>query len=359
MDDVYNDAMPATPNCGAHTVTIATSTGCAWVEGFAHWFAATVYNDPFVRLPGGTSFSLEGQRWGDGWGETDASELRVAGALLDIADTANETLWDRSGEGWSNVWHTFTHHVSNTFAEFWAHRAADGFNVAETEAMACLYQNTIDYQFRDPLNNYTTLARPRPVPSQNFQYQTTSSFWSAVAVRPGAGSDHDLSLYDDRALTTRLGASVLGGSAVDIIAVDTNLRPRGDYYPQVQLWNGTADYQIQLAQGTAVLLAGDHVFSMNGSSIVYVMDVYLTAGVPVTLRVAPSNTGQNPDMLLFGSDPADPNTYVRGRNQAVATSTAGGPGAAETITYTPFRTGWYGVVVVNIAGAGNYTMNRI
>ncbi|GIH04000.1 hypothetical protein Rhe02_20670 [Rhizocola hellebori] len=360
MDDVYNDAMPATPNCAPHTVTIATSTGCAWVEGFAHWFTATMYNDPFVRLPGGTSLSLEGQRWGDGWGETDASELRVAGALLDITDTGNETLWDRAGEGWSNIWYTFTHHVSNTFAEFWAHRATDEFNVAETGAMACLYQNAIDYQFRDPLTDYTTLARPPAVPSHNFQYRTTSVYWSAVALRPAAGADHDLYLFDDRAQTASLGGSWFGGSTVDIVAVDTNRRPMGDYYPQVRLWGGAADYQIQLAQGPAVLNPGNsNILAMNASSIVQVMDTSLSAGVPVTLRVTPSNIGQNPELFLFGSDPADPNTFVRSRGQALASSTAGGPGAAETITFTPPRSGWYGVVVINAAGAGNYTMTRI
>ena len=57
---------------------------------------------------------------------------------------AKRQLMSGAGEGSSNIWFTFTHHVSATFAEFWAHRAADGFNVAETGAMACLYQNAID-----------------------------------------------------------------------------------------------------------------------------------------------------------------------------------------------------------------------
>jgi hypothetical protein len=104
-------------------------------------------------------------------------------------------------------------------------------------------------------------------------------------------------------------------------------------------------YQIQLAQGAAVPSVGTTISAMNASSIVQVRDTQLTAG-------------QNPELFLFGSNPAAPNTFVRSRGPAVASPTTGGPGAAETITHTPPRSGWYGVVVLNVAGAGNYTVTR-
>jgi hypothetical protein len=34
----------------------------------------------------------------------------------------------------------------------------------------------------------------------------------------------------------------------------------------------------------------------------------------------------------------------------------GGAGAAEQFTYTPTRSGWFGVAVINTAGSGNYTL---
>jgi hypothetical protein len=37
MDDIYEDAYPATPNCSGHKVDTASSAGCAWTEGFADW----------------------------------------------------------------------------------------------------------------------------------------------------------------------------------------------------------------------------------------------------------------------------------------------------------------------------------
>jgi hypothetical protein len=148
MDDVYNDSFPSAPNCNPHTVPGSTSTGCAWTEGWAEWFPATVYNDPFFRWPNGASLNLETPTWGtSGWANGDTVEGRVAGSMIDITDSSNEPRYDVYGEGRANLWTTFTRHVSNTFSEFWAQRRADGFNVDKTGALSCLYQNTVNYGF--------------------------------------------------------------------------------------------------------------------------------------------------------------------------------------------------------------------
>ena len=358
MDDVYNDAMPPSPNCNPHNIDATSSAGCAWVEGWAEWFPCTVYNDPYYRWPSGASLNLELQVWGNGWGEGDTTEGRVAGALIDITDSFNEVTWDRYSEGSANIWYTFMHHVNNTFAQYWSSRTANGFNVADSGALAGAYQNTIDYQFRDPLSDYSPLNRPRPVPSQNFSYSTSTIYWSVVALRPPSGTDYDFSLYDERAQTTFLGSSAFGASMVDFVAVDSNLRALGDYYPRAQLWSGYGNYQIELAQGSATLPVGSTTITMASTNVVAVRDTYLTAGVPVTLTVTPGVGTQNPELFLMGSDPANSSTWVRPRSSAVSLSTANGPGVAETLTYTPTRTGWFGVVVVNAAGSGNYTLTR-
>jgi hypothetical protein len=357
MDDIYNDAMPASPNCNPHSIQGTSSTGCAWVEGWAEWFPATVYNDPFFRWPNGASLDLENQSWANGWGEGDSTEGRVAGALIDITDFNNEGTWDRYGEGPLNIWFTFTHHNSNTFAQFWASRTGNGFNVADSGALADLYQNTIDYGFRDPLGNYAPLTRPRPVPPHNFGYNTSTIYWSVVALRPPAGSDYDLSLFDDRNQTTFLTSSAWGGSTVDLVVVDSNLRALGDYYPRVNLFSGAGNpYQIELAQGAQIVGIGASTVTMGSSNIAAVRDTFLTAGVPVTINVTPTNGGQNPELFLFGDDPAAPATFVQTRSSAVASSTFNGAGVAEQFTYTPTRTGWFGVAVINTAGSGNYTL---
>jgi hypothetical protein len=358
MDDVYNDAMPPSPNCNPHNLDATSSAGCAWVEGWAEWFPCTVYNDPFYRWPSGAALNLEAQSWGNGWGEGDTTEARVAGALIDITDSANEASWDRFNEGSANIWYTFMHHVDNTYVQYWSSRTADGYNVTDAGALAGSYQNTIDYQFRDPIGDYSPLSRPRPVPSQNYGYSTSTIYWSVIAVRPPSGADYDLALYDDRAQTASLASSTFGSSMVDFVAVDSNLRALGDYYPRVNLWSGFGSYQIELAQSAATLAAGSSPVTMGSSNIVAVRDTFLTAGVPVTLTVTPGNSGQNPELFLMGDDPASAPTWVRSRASALSQSTANGPGVAETLTYTPTRTGWFGVVVVNAAGSGTYTLTR-
>jgi hypothetical protein len=357
MDDVYNDAMPSSPNCNPHSIQGTTSTGCAWVEGFAEWLPAQVYNDPFFRWPSGASLDLENESWGNGWGNGDSTEGRVAGSMIDITDSTNEATWDRYGEGFSNLWFTFTHHVSNTFAAFWASRAADGFNEADTGALADLYQNTIDYGFRDPLGDYAPLSRPTPTP-HNFSYNTNTVYWSVVAVRPPAGADYDLTVYDDRNQTVFLGSSAYGSSTIDFVAVDSNRRALGDYYPRVNQFAGSGTYTVQLAQGASVLNTGSSTVSMGSANVVLVRDAFLTAGVPVTLSVAPTNVGQDPELFLMGDDPASSGTWVRGRPNALASSSGNGPGVTETITFTPTISAWYGVVVTNKQGSGNYTLTR-
>jgi hypothetical protein len=144
MDDVFDDAYPSTPNCSSHTIFLTSSQGCAWSEGFAAWFPAQIYNDPFFRWPSGTSVNLETPTWDTPWWDNfDSVEGRVAGALIDLADGNNEG-FDTYTEGMYSIWTTFQHHNSTTFKQFWTDRAADGFTVGWSPRSA-LHQNTIDY----------------------------------------------------------------------------------------------------------------------------------------------------------------------------------------------------------------------
>jgi hypothetical protein len=358
MDDVYNDAYPSAPNCSPHSVPGSSSAGCAWTEGWAEWFPATVYNDPFFRWPSGASLNLETPTWDTaGWANGDTVEGRVAGALIDVTDAANETPWDRHGEGRNPIWQTFTGNVSNTLAQFWTQRAANGFAAGDIQ-LGVLFQNTIDYGFRDPLGSYAELTRPTPGVPHNYGFSTTSPYWSVTAIRPPAGSDYDLDVYDDRAQTAYLGASVFGGSTVDFVAVDTNRRPTGDYYPRVRRYSGSGGaYQIENARGSDILGYGTSPIAMGASDVVAVRDVWLTAGVQETFKVAAANAGQDAELFVLRSDAAA-STWVRSRATAAAAAAGNGPGAIEQVGYTAPTSGWYGIVLVNKSGSGTYSVTR-
>jgi hypothetical protein len=358
MDDVYNEAFPPNPGCNPHRMDLATNTGCAWVEAFANWFALSVYRTATFRWPTGESLNLEDPNWDTAWGQGDITEGRVVAAMLDIADITNEGLWDRSSEFIGGIWFTFIHHVDNSFASFWDDRTRDGYNVADTGARATLYQNTIDYQFREPLTDMTRLSRPKPTP-HNFSFNTSTPYWSVVALLPNSGTDDDLTLYDDRAESAFLGNSVLGGTATDFVAIDSNRRPFGDYYAGVNLFNGFGEYNVEFALGGgAVLNAGSPMTVNLPNDFVAVRDTYLVAGVPVALTAAPQNSGQDVDLFLMGSDPSSPGTFVQRRIAALASGIGGGPGVSETLTYTPTISGWYGVVINTRSAISDVTLTR-
>ena len=325
MDDVYNDAFPAAPNCNPHSIQGASSAGCAWTEGWAEWFPATVYNDPFFRWANGASLDLENAGWGNGWSNGDTTEGRIAGSLIDLTDSNNEAPWDRVSEGRTPIWNrVHEQRVTGTLGQFWAQRGASGGNVGST-ALATLFNNTVDYGFRDPMANYVQLSRPSPVTPHNFSYNTTSSYWSVVAVRPNAGSTVDHQLYDDSGMGSFLKGSSAAGTTMDFIAVDSNRRPLGDYYPRAF---GTGGYLTELAQGSNQLPVGTQNLAMGSTDVVAVRDVFLPAGVKATLRVTPGNATQNPALFLMSSNAADSSTWIKSRAQSTkwAFSTGRRPG---------------------------------
>lgn len=369
MSDVY-EGTPIPGSGGPHQIHLAANVGMAWVEGFAEWVPAAVYNSPSFDWADGSTLNLETPKWGTaGWSTGDATEGRVAGALIDLSDAANEQYWDRLSEGNvpGNIWKTFlgpaigAPRVQKSFKDFWTHRTADGFNVAASGALASVYQNTIDYSFRDPIGNYTPLLRPHPYAPHNFSFNTTTAYWSAIANRPTAGMDQDLRLYEDFNQATLLATSNLGASTVDFIAIDSNKKALTDYYPRINAFSGTGNGRIQLAQGSQTLSANSsQSVSMGlGSNVVAVRDTHLTAGTTVTIKVTPTLASQDPELFLMRSTTGTPSTYVRTRAQAYKASTAAGPGAVESFTFVVPSTDWYGVVIVFKGGLGNLTLQRI
>lgn len=357
MDDVYDDDYPPAPNCNPHFIPSVSSTGCAFTEGFAEWVPAAVYNDPFYRWPDGGELNLETPTWGSaGWDNGEAVEGRVAGAMIDIADSANELYFDRWSESDPGAqWDTFQNYSVETFDGFWFGRQIDGYNTANSGANGSVYQNTIDQFFRDPLSAFVGLTRPTPVP-HNYRFDTSSLDWSLVAARPPSGSDYDLDLFDDSSQGVLLDSSTFGGSLIDFVAVDSNHRALGDYYPRVRVFNGSGNYLVEYVGSTGSLGSGTSSVSLLSNDLAAVRDISLTAGVPVGIRVVPTNGGQNADLALMDSDPATAATWVRGRFDAVATSSSGGAGATEQLLYTPAASDTFGFVLVNGAGSGSYTL---
>lgn len=353
MDDLYEDTYPPgfDDNCSPHAMDTESSRGCAWVEGFANWYPMAIYNEDLYR----------GWRVEDtsGYDTGDDTEGRVTGSLWDLIDPAGEGWdnWQENGQG--AIWDTMLDRRSNNFEDFWTNRRLEGHNVGDGPAGA-LFQNGIDYGFRFGLSDGAALTRPTPETPHNYRYETTFAFWSVVALRPPANVDYDLAVYDDAALQQRLAGSLLTGDAIDFVAVDSGRRPLGDYYPQVTRpagSTGTGDYRIELA-ATGRLLIGSATQAMAApNDVVAVWDYCPSATGTVTMTATPSDASQDAELFLLSSDPANPGSWVIGRAGATAESVGNGPGQPESITFDQ-QAGCYGVVLINRAGSGTYTLTQ-
>lgn len=356
MDDVYEDNFPNAERACFPTHFVDKRSGpiCAWNEGFADWYASAVLNLP--DIPGGRG-NIETATWGTpGWDDGDAVEGRVAGALWDLFDGANDGT-DTYQDTLANLWNTFLDHRATTFSQYWTARGQDGRDVSD-RALGALFQNTIDYGFRQQLTDDASVTGTTPPADHNYRYDTSHASWSVVAVRPPAGADDDLRVYDDRAQTQLLAGSLAGVDTVDWVAVDSNAgrRPLGDYYPRVHRVSGTGAYTIEVADAGEVLV-DTAKRQMTAADVVASYDSCLTAGQQVTFTVTPGDPTQDAALFVVSSNPADPSTFVRPSGAATAASPTG-PGQPETITYTAAQDGCVGVVVINKAGGGTYTLTR-
>ncbi|MFF1299541.1 MULTISPECIES: hypothetical protein [unclassified Streptomyces] len=354
MDDIYDDDFwPNTENCSPHQMNQTSSVGCAWSEGFANFYPMAIYNEPLYR-----GWNVENTT---DYQPGDATEGRVTGSLWDLMDPPGEAYWDDHQENATGaIWDTLLDRRSGTFREFWTHRGQEGHDVGPGP-LGALFQNGIDYGFRNPLADGRALTRPTPEQQHNYRYDTSTVFWSVTAIRPPANVDYDLYMYDDPDLQQLLGLSLGTGDTIDFVAVDSAVRGMGDYYPAVRrpaLEPGGGEYRIELSNPSR-LLVSPATQTMNGNDdIVSVWDFCPgTPGGDVTLTATPSDSSQDAELFLMDSDPANPASGVVGRSGAAASSTSGGPGQPESLTFTP-QGNCYGVVLVNRAGSGTYTLTR-
>lgn len=196
----------------------------------------------------------------------------------------------------------------------------------------------------------TASASPQP-----YSFNQSSGFYSAVAVRPAAGSDWNIDVFQSQAAFPTCLSTVLGSSVrtagVDFVIADfrTTHTPIGIYYPQAARVGGAGSATVEWDSGANNILVNDPLLSRStgASDVIEVWDVALNAGSTYTFTF--NRTGADLKLLLFKSGPG---AYWAGRDakllEATGTTTYTVPGGA---------TGFYGVVVINDDGAaGSYTL---
>lgn len=212
---------------------------------------------------------------------------------------------------------------------------------------------------KTPLADYVQQVREFPGPkAHKYKYATTFDFWSVVAIETNFTSgDVDLALYDDHAMTQLLESSDLGVGHTDFVAVDSDHRPFGSYFPEVKTFAGTGAYVIELAQGADVLTSSAQTIPTTLRDVVFVRDTYLEAGTTYYFSATPTS---NVDVGLFlmASDPDDDGTWVQRRVDAAASDVSNPAGEAERISFKPTISQWYGVIVTTQGSDGSFQLRR-
>jgi len=193
-----------------------------------------------------------------------------------------------------------------------------------------------------------------PFNPHNLSFNTTTNFWSVVAVAPPAGTDYDLDLFTDKAQQSNQKSSTMGAGLVDFVAIDSNQgkQPLGDWYPRVRRFNnvGSGVATIELAQGSQSLALGaTKAIAMPATDLADVWDVFISQNTQVQITFSASAGFFQ--AFLFTSASGG---FIKARNQAVANTATIASGSPQTLTFTPGAGagGWHGLVILRTGGAG-------
>lgn len=184
----YGNWFPRNDCPSPHYIQEISGINCGWTEGWADFFPLYVNGNPIFTWASGAYLDLEIPTWGTlYWNNGDQVEGRVAGALWDIYDGANDGT-DFITDGIGNIWYTIYHQKDDgyandkTFPQYWD--ALKSRYVSTQGARAALYQNTIDY-------NTAPIVPNNPSPSNGATNQPTGQTLSWK----GGDSDLDIVTY--------------------------------------------------------------------------------------------------------------------------------------------------------------------
>jgi hypothetical protein len=244
-------------SCYYHVIFNVEDVNCAWSEGWADYLPLPVNYDnnndtcydngigPCAGRPDIDYYDLESHGRGDQFPWGDTVEGRIAGALYDLFDSANDG-YDNASFGFDPIADiVFQDPVEDRFTAFWEGWKTSGQN--KHNAVRAIYQNTIDYdtspRFEPPPPDIGTL--------QNTTYPHALDLWAYS--QDEESNDAELTYQITNVSDGRCGVS-LDGHWV-------NLAPQYN-------WLGVCDVTVQVSD-----------------SIKPTSDIFRVSVVPVVGRV--------------------------------------------------------------------------
>src|SRR5262249_48516225 len=155
------------------------------------------------------------------------------------------------------------------------------------------------YYSIDTLSTYGVVANPADI-----QLQQTQSVWSAFAIRPVAGEDWDVTLYQNSAafptcVTNYLAGSSYGGSIVDFVIGDYSHDPAGTYYARCNHFSGTNFAYVRWCESSKIMTVNGPLVAKtwNANDVMETWSIQLSAGTTYTVNFTPF--GLDGKVLLF------------------------------------------------------------
>ncbi|MBA3470411.1 MAG: hypothetical protein H0T53_12295 [Herpetosiphonaceae bacterium] len=167
MWNVYGEWMPVSNCPSPHYIQYTSHINCAWTEGWANFFSMAVRNQNFYAWPSGATLNLETPHWTSAsWDDGAAVEGRVAGALWDTIDTANDGFdtWN-APYGFREIWEVVYNQNDSNFAEYWSAWLA--WSHSRHFGLIMAYQNTIDYDTAPTISGLPNITRTGGGPFNN------------------------------------------------------------------------------------------------------------------------------------------------------------------------------------------------
>lgn len=182
--------------------------------------------------------------------------------------------------------------------------------------------------------------------------------WSVVAIRPSAGVDHDLAVYECPGHEP-LRRSASTGSSVDFVALDgSRAWSQVTLFAEVrQVSRLGGGFGLEYSTGVQGPGPGESQTLLMKGTPALVRDVYVDSGTTAILKLGILSGDADLAVVDTGDGRAG---WVRSRQEAVALSANEGD-LAEVVTIgvprdEPGRT--FGIVVVNNASSGEYLLSR-
>jgi|WetSurMetagenome_2_1015567.scaffolds.fasta_scaffold11346_3 hypothetical protein len=192
---------------------------------------------------------------------------------------------------------------------------------------------------------------------QDRKFNQTNIYWAIAAIRPDAGVDWDIYLYDDTIFTIYSAFSAYGPGYVDFVVADYNHSPVGWNGIELSRYTGIGGCRVEYEDGTEYVVAPgtSPIQEWPARHVAHIWEIYLSSGE--TWSFALNSVSGNVDygIALFQSNNS---SFYSSRGHEAVLADNNGSAGSEIFSFTATQSDYYGFVVwANNDEEGTFTID--